>query len=163
MKEWLCAVLLLSTGAAGLWISGAYRRRERLLSRLLNELQRLEEQMRLGRPLAQALEKSGMPEMRGMAGEIDGIGLRAAWCAACEGAEGTQPLAAAEQPERQLLEEFFGELGVLDRRSQARRFENVRRALAALHVQAAAEALQRSRLYGTLGILLGLAAVVLLW
>ena len=163
MKTVLCAVVLAAMGAAGLRIGSAYRWRERLLAQLVREMQRLEEQVRLGRPLQLALQQEDMPLFSRMAPHVESIGALEAWRKVCVDAPPAERMGALESPERQAMEQFWAEMGTLDRRSQLARFAETTRLLVHLRDHAAAEAQQRSRLYGSLGILLGLAAVVLLW
>jgi len=159
----LYATILISMGAAGLRVASAYRWRERLLSRLVQEIQRLEEQVRMGRPLQLALAQGDMPLFSRMAEFVGGCGALEAWRKVCENAPPADRLDAMESPERQLMEQFWGEMGTLDRQSQLNRFVETTRQLVCLRDQSAAEAAQRSRLYSALGILLGLMIVVLLW
>ena len=60
MKLALCVALLVTMAAAGFRIGSSYRWREKLLAQLVREMQRLEEQVRMGRPLRLALQQ---PEM----------------------------------------------------------------------------------------------------
>ena len=159
----LCAVVLASLGMAGVRIGSAYRRRERLLAQLVQELQRLEEQVRMGRPLQLALRQRDMPLFSRLAEPIGRLGAPEAWRTVCAGASEKDLLRAMESPERQAMDAFWEELGALNRQTQLERFAETRETLVRLREQAATEAAQRSRLYGSLGTLLGLMAVVMLW
>ena len=161
MKLALCAALLVTMATAGFRIGSSYRWREKLLAQLVREMQRLEEQVRMGRPLRLALQQPEMRLFSQMADHVEVSGALDAWQQVCR--ESGDMLDCMEAPERQIMEAFWAEMGALGRRSQLDRFEEATRALVRLRDQAAAEAAQRSRLYGSLGVLLGLAAVVLLW
>lgn len=163
MKLALCAVILAAMGMAGVRIGSAYRRRERLLSQLVQELQRLEEQVRMERPLQLALQQKDMPLFSRLAEPIGRLGAAGAWRLVCDGAAERDLLSAMEAPERRAMDDFWGELGTLNRQNQLKRFAETGDTLVRLRDQAAEEAAQRSRLYGSLGTLLGLMAVVLLW
>lgn len=163
MRFALYATILIAMGAAGLRVGSAYRWREKLLSRLVQEMQRLEEQVRVGRPLQLALGQGDMPLFSRMAEFVGTCSAEEAWRKVCETAPASERLDAMESPERRLMEQFWAELGTLDRRSQLDRFAETTRQLVLLRDQSSAEAVQRSRLYGSLGILLGLMIVVLLW
>lgn len=163
MKLALCAVILVAMGAAGLRVGGAYRRRERLLNQLVREIQRLEEQVRMGRPLQLALQQADMPLFSRLAEHIEAVGAPEAWKMICDQAAGDDLLTALEPPERQALNRFWEELGTLNRQNQLNRFAETTESLVRLRDQAAGEASQRSRLYGSLGVLLGMGVVVLLW
>lgn len=163
MKLVLCAIVLAAMAATGFRIGSAYRWREKLLAQLVREMQRLEEQVRLGRPLRLALQQPEMQLFSRMAEHVETSGALEAWRQVCREAGPEERLDGLESPERQTMEAFWAEMGTLDRRSQLERFDETTRTLVRLRDQAAAEAAQRSRLYGSLGILLGLVAVVLLW
>lgn len=161
----LYAVVLCAMGLAGVRIGDGYRQRERLLAELVRELTRLEEQMLLRQQaLGEALRQKDMLLFSNLADAVVADGAEAAWTEFClrESAPGGR-LEAMEPPERAAMDAFWAELGLLIRRQQQNRFDETREALTRLHAQAREEAAQRARLYGSLGVLLGLAAVVMLW
>ena len=84
MRFALYATILIAMGAAGLRVGSAYRWREKLLSRLVQEMQRLEEQVRVGRPLQLALGQGDMPLFSRMAEFVGTCGAEDAWRKVCE-------------------------------------------------------------------------------
>ncbi len=161
----LYAVVLCAMGLAGVRVGDGYRRREKLLSQLIRELDRLEEQMLLRqRALGEALRQKDMPLLCGLAEAAERDGAAAAWADFClrEAKPGGQ-LEAMEDAERGIMDAFWADLGLLIRRQQKNRFDETREALARLHGKAREETARRAKLYGSLGVLLGLAVVVMLW
>lgn len=163
MRGAVCAVILAAMGLSGLSIGSAYRGREKLLAQMVRELQYLEEQVRIGRTVSQALHADGMDIFGRLEASVASADLQSAWENACSDAASGDLLHNIEPPERKVLSEFWSELGMLERNAQLERFAHARRALAELHAKAAVEAAGRSRLYASLGTLLGVAAVILLW
>lgn len=158
----LCGVVLCASALAGLRMGEACRQRERLLGAMIRDLERLREQMLLrGCALGEALRSEEIRLFSGMADRAAADGADAAWKALL--AEDGGRFTALEPPEKQVMDAFWADLGLLIRKQQQNRFDVTLDALRRLHEQARADAGERSRLYGALGILLGLAVVILLW
>ena len=161
----LCAVVIVAMGLAGTRIGDGYRRRERLLDELIRSLKRLEEQMLLRhRPLGEALRQADMPLLSKLADATEANGAEAAWTDFCSRESGPEGrLAAMEPPERAVMDVFWSDLGLLSRGEQQNRFSEAQEALRQLFGQARESSAKRARLFGTLGVLLGMIVVVILW
>ena len=161
----LCALVIVAMGLAGMQIGDSYRRREKLLGELIRSLKRLEEQMLLRhQPLGEALRQADMPLLSKLADAAEANGAETAWADFCRQEtrlEGS--LAALEPPERAVMDAFWSELGLLARKEQLSRFSEAQEELRRLHGQAREASAKRARLYATLGVLLGMIIVVILW
>lgn len=163
MKGLLCLVILIASGTAGVTLSGAYRRRVRALTQLLLELRRLEEHVRRMRPLKQALMEMDSLIIRAMHPHLGAPDPAAEWLKLCEAAPENDLCGALDMPERRTMAHFWAELGTMDMHRQLNRFAETRASLEAVREEAVQEADGHSRLYASLGILLGLGTVILLW
>lgn len=61
------------------------------------------------------------------------------------------------------MDVFWSDLGLLSRGEQQNRFSEAQEALRQLFGQARESSAKRARLFGTLGVLLGMIVVVILW
>lgn len=157
MRTLMCAVIVAAFGGAGFALSGAYRRRARLLKRLNGDIARLEEQVRCGRPLRGVI--ASIETLAPMAEVIETEGITGAWQQRIR----AEDMLSMEAEETELMEHFWQDFGSLDRRYQLDRFAETRTRLQRIAERAEEESLRQSRLFGSLGLLAGIGTVILLW
>lgn len=163
-------LVMAATSCIGLEAAQRFQRRPRQLRELQSSLQMLETEISYTQtPLPKALEKIAH-NIKGCAGDfffiirnriadIPGTTVREAWH---QGMEYLREHSALTECDQQLLDNFGATLGVSDRQNQIKHLKLVMAQLAAAESKAWDEKLKNERMFKALGILGGLAIVILL-
>lgn len=166
------AVLIVAaTSWIGLETAQGFQRRPRQLRDLQSSLQMLETEISYTQtPLPKALEKIAR-SIKGCVGDFffiirnrlintPGTTLGEAWH---KGMEYLQEHSALTASDQQILHNFATTLGISDRQDQVKHLKLVMAQLAAAEIKAWDEKAKNARMFKTLGILGGLAIVILLY
>lgn len=158
------AALTLSGAAGGHALGSARRQRVSQLSQLRQALGFLSVNMlEKMLPLRQALLSSGSPALAAVAGQMEGLGPAQAYLAAKDRLTARDgPFSCLEAEELGVVGRLFAQLGATGAAEQRLLLREATLQLERIESRARVKADEQARLYGTLGLLAGLALAVCL-
>ena len=159
MRIALLVVAVALCWGVGRALAGGLERRERVILALMDAIQLLRIHMLDGlSPLRAALEQSRFAPFQKIGKEMGPEGIARAWECAREGMIGRGGAMDSLQTEEiSVLDRFFEGLGISGKREQEALFSQTLRDLGRRGEEAGKNSRDKAKLYGTLGILAGLA------
>jgi len=165
LKGILLSVVIVACAAAGRTLSNVHKRRAELLSELLAAVRVLRLRMLNSlEPVGILLRRSDARIFQDLGNSLrDGASLAECWQELCMRAlRRGRMLDCLVQSDVRILDELFAKLGASGRDEQNALFSMVLAQLEAAQEQAQARSVETSRMYTSLGALLGIAIGVLI-